>query len=672
MLFEVSEDGQLYLLNFSDKELFGEITEKQKKYFSPCEIHITGKNQDDHHGAKHTVTSGSRSLKYISHSTKTNKFGLKLEILLSDNEIEAILHYQLFDGISAVRCWTTVKNISDKAVGLEYVSSFSFVGIDRGEGRANDKLDIYVPSNSWVREVVWNKYTLSELGFEKNTPFSTKRINISNTGTWSSKEYLPMGCTVNRSTSTALMWQIENNGSWQWEISDIADTLYLKLSGPDERENHWYKSLEPNESFESVKAAVAIGTDFDTALSELTLYRRKIVRKNKADAGLPVIFNDYMNCLWADPTTEKMLPVIDIAKELGAEYYCMDAGWYADGTWWETVGEWQPCEWRFKNGICEVFDYIRSKGMIAGIWLEIEVMGINCPILSDFDEDCFFVRHGERVIDHGRYQLDFRNPKVREYATSVIDRLVGDYGIGYIKMDYNIDGGIGTEIDSDSFGDGLLGHCRAYRDWVEMIMNKYPELIIESCSSGGMRMDYSMLSLHPIQSISDQEDYLNNGHIAAAAATAVLPEQAAIWSYPLSENDENAVALNMINSMLLRMHLSGDVTNLSPDKLDIMKEGVRCYKNIRTDIPSFIPFYPLGIPQYSDKWQAAGYQNDEKIYFAIWRYDDECAELTIPVTAASAEIIYPSKCSATAVLCNNTLKVSIGEKNSAIIVKLNK
>ena len=60
------------------------------------------------------------------------------------------------------------------------------------------------------------------------------------------------------------------------------------------------------------------------------------------------------------------------------------------------------------------------------------------------------------MYDRSRYQLDFRHPLVIEHVTEVIDRVVRDYGVGYIKMDYNIEPGIGTEVDADSFGDGLL------------------------------------------------------------------------------------------------------------------------------------------------------------------------------------------------------------------------
>ena len=100
---------------------------------------------------------------------------------------------------------------------------------------------IIIPHNTWCREVNWKKYSPSELGFDRTNEFAMKRITASSSGTWSTKEYLPMGAVED--TNNTIMWQIEINGSWQWEISDIADMIYLKLSGPNEQENHWYKEL---------------------------------------------------------------------------------------------------------------------------------------------------------------------------------------------------------------------------------------------------------------------------------------------------------------------------------------------------------------------------------------------------------------------------------------------
>ena len=80
-------------------------------------------------------------------------------------------------------------------------------------------------------------------------------------------------------------------------------------------------------------------------------------------------------------------------------------------------------------------------------------------------------------------------------------------GVGYIKMDYNIEPGVGTEVDAESAGEGLLEHERAYLAWLDTVFEKYPDLVIENCSSGGLRMDYALLSRLSIQSTSDQEEY---------------------------------------------------------------------------------------------------------------------------------------------------------------------
>ena len=344
----------------------------------------------------------------------------------------------------------------------------------------------------------------------------------------------------------------------------------------------------------------------DKAGAVLTQYRRQIRRPNADDHDLPVIFNDYMNCLFGDPTDEKEYPMIDKAAEAGCEYYVIDAGWYADGEWWENVGEWKESRLRFPEGLRKVTDYIRSKGMIPGLWLELEVMGIHCPLADKLPDDWFFTRHGRRITDRSRYQLDFSNPEVRAFADSVIDRLVTEYGAGYIKMDYNIEPGIGTTGHFESAGEGLLAHNRAYLSWLAETFRRYPDLVIENCSSGGMRMDYAMLSLYSLQSTSDNEDYRRYPVIAANAPLALTPEQAAVWSYPLAGGDEEECVFNLVSAILLRIHQSGHLSNLDQRRFDLVSEGIACYKSIRHLIREAVPFWPLGLASYSDKWACLG------------------------------------------------------------------
>ena len=671
ILFEITKNNSVVLKHFSSN-VMPSTKDNGEKWNIITDVHVTGGDTNDHCGAKHTGNSTRTSLKYVSHEYYKNELGNKLEFLMTDGVLSVKAHYQFYNKIAALRTWSEIENVSESNVGIEYISSFTYTGFDDGELSPNDKISVYIPHNAWMREVNWKKYSLEELGFEKITKFSTKRISVSNTGTWSSKEYLPMGVIENSETDDTLMWQIENNGSWHWEISDVANMMYIKISGPTEKDNGWHKELKRGEIFESVKVCIAVGHNFNSVLGEMTKYRRTLIRKHTKDKYLPVIFNDYMNCLMGDPTEEKLIPIIDRAAEAGAEYYCIDAGWYADGYWWDTVGEWQPSKQRFPNGLKKICDYIKEKGMIPGLWLEPEVMGINCPLVKDFEDECFFTRYGRRIIDHGRYQFDFRNLKVRNFVTSVVDRLVLEYGVGYIKMDYNIEGGIGTDIDADSFGDGLLEHNRAYLSWMDDIQNKYPDLIIECCSSGGMCMDYAMLSHGQLQSVIDQTDYKSNAKIAVAAATTVLPEQAAIWSYPKASSCERETVFNMVNSMVGRIHLSGEIAGLSSENFELVKKAVECYKQNRDEIPRSIPFYPIGLPSFCDGWMCFAQKGELETRVFVWRMDSDKNEIYIPLymDIQNVNVAYPLNGSCRVIAEDGGIRISMNEKISAAIISV--
>ncbi len=661
MTFSIDEDGRLLILGVSDKEGEEYI---ESDMFPALEIHISGTNPAITLGVKHKGESLPYVLKYVSHEETDDELVFTLESGL----VRAKLHYVFYEDAKVVRSYSEVENVSGEDIGLEYISSFALYGF-----KCPSK--VYIPHSAWCQEANWREYTPWELGF--NPIFkehSTKRITISNTGSWSTKEYLPMGAL--KSEDKTMLWQIESNGSWQWEFSDIGmRDYYLKLSGPTEQENHWWKVLAPGEKFETVKAALTVVTGgFDDAVFEMNKYRKHIAYRSPADVDIPVIFNDYMGCLWSEPTTEKEIPVIDAAARVGADIYCMDAGWYAKlgEKWWGTVGEWKPSLERFPNGMNEVFDYIRSKGMRPGIWLEPEVMGIDCPAADKFEDECFFMRHGKKAITRGRYHFDFRNKKVRDYLDGIVDGLIKDYGIEYFKFDYNIDGGYGTEVDADSFGDGLLQNNDAFLSWIDGLYERHPNLIIENCGSGAMRMDYKTLSHFSLQSMSDAESYRDTAAIATMANTAVIPEQAGVWCIPKDRESVGEIAYNVVNCMFKRIQVSGKTHLLNDEQFAVLKEGVDFFKTIRERIPYVKASYPCGLITYDSPWTCVGYEDERNgdKFLCVGRIEGEDT-LKIPVgKVSSAEIVYPKANDARIELCECGLKVTMPKK-CAVVIKIN-
>ncbi|MBW3091152.1 alpha-galactosidase [Bifidobacterium sp. 82T25] len=528
---------------------------------------------------------------------------------------------------------------SDGTVVLESVTSWV-----AGFGSPNTSADINAwdvleCDNEWLGEGRWKRTHVTDYVPEMHEYLIGHNQRYSHTvvsaGTWSTGSGAPMGVLESAQLDLVWLFQIEHNGAWRWEIGKNGNDGYLALSGPTNNDHSWEKILHPGEAFTTVSADITLASSFGQAAEQLTKYRR-ITRTPHVDNRKPqVIFNDYMNTINGDPTTEKLLPLITGAAEVGVEVFVVDCGWYDDtGNWWPSVGEWKPSKTRFPNGFGEVMNAIVEAGMKPGLWVEPEVIGVLSPVASQLSDSAFLSRHGHRVEEQQRYFLDFRSSEAREYVTGVVDRLVKDYGVAYFKFDYNVSPGSGTDIDSDSCGDGLLEHNRAYSKWIDGLHEKYPNLILENCSSGGMRMDYAQLSRFQVQSTSDQQDFRLYPTIAAAAPMQMLPEQAANWAYPQSTMSQEEIATNLNTTFLGRFFLSGYINRMEEQQKNLIVQAIDAYKKlVQPVIPNAIPFWPTGLPHWDDPVVSLGLRTGEYSLITVWGRSlpqPQIAQLNIP------------------------------------------
>ncbi|MFJ8625035.1 glycoside hydrolase family 36 protein [Kitasatospora sp. NPDC093550] len=614
---------------------------------------------------------------------------LAVELHDPETGLTAEAVYRSPDGLPVLRSEVLLRNDGPRTLHLESVSSLVAGCLTGGDPGELDDADLLWAENEWFAECRWQRQPLRVSSPERSGRFHTTsgrstRV-VAGQGVWSGCGHLPMGGLTDRESGRTWLWQVEHNGGgWRWECGVRDDTAYAALHGPNDADHGWRHPLEPGAGFRTVPVALAFGADGgpDSAFAALTAYRRATRRPHPDHHRLPVIFNDYMNCLMGDPTTEKLLPLVDAAAEAGAEYFVIDAGWYDDGgTWWSSVGAWEPSASRFPGpkGIHEVLDRIRERGMVPGLWLEPEAVGVNSPVAGSLPEEAFFRRAGRRVEEGGgRYHLDLRHPAARAHLDRVVDRLVGEWGVGYLKLDHNTDPGSGTSSHpGEAPAAGLLGHNRAHLDWLDGILDRHPDLVIENCASGGMRMDHALLSRLQLQSTSDQQDLLRYAPIAASAPTAVTPEQGAVWAYPLPEDSPDEVALTMANALLGRIHLSGRITELPPEARNLVHEAVAVHKSIRADLPQALPAWPLGLPGWEDPWIALALHTPATTYLTVWRRSGEQAvkDLDLPHLAGAevrAEVLYPASSRARATWHPDTaeLTLTLPAAPSAVLLRL--
>lgn len=506
----------------------------------------------------------------------------------------------------------------------------------------------------WLAEGRWSRKSLRELlpaiGQELTNVDPRQSHQVVSTGTWSTGTNVPLAILESKAMKLAWLFQIEHNGAWRWDVQDNTADGCVALSGPTNENHAWFKELHLGESFTTVPASFTIAHEFDGVIANVTDYRREVRSPHVDNVEPSVVFNDYMNTIYGDPTTEKELPLIEAAGKAGIEIFVIDCGWYDDtGNWWPSVGEWMPSKTRFpgEKGIVEVIDAIKDAGMIPGIWIEPEVIGVKSPMAQKLPDSAFFQRHGKRVVEQERYLLDLRDPAARRHLDSVIDRLVGEYGIGYFKFDYNVSPGAGTDYDADAPGAGLLGHNRAYSDWIDGLRERYPDVILENCSSGGMREDFAQTSRFQVQSTSDQQDFRLYPVIAAASPMMVLPEQAASWAYPQSDMGAEETAFNINTTFLGRFFLSGYLNRMNERQLAWVQEGVNAYKkHVQPVIGESKPFWPMGLPGWNDKVLALGLDAGDRALATVWSRDSEGGDVRLHLdrwTGRAGEVsaVYP-------------------------------
>ncbi|KAH3066407.1 hypothetical protein KXW16_005768 [Aspergillus fumigatus] len=665
-------------------------------YAPLVEVRLAGEGTERDKSSKSLVGSyvGSR-LRYQSHEIEKGADTQTLHVRLQDGSSGALVtsHLTVYEGFPVLRATASIQNGGDKDFVVTQLTSLVLGGLSTGSERWWHEYRLSVPNNSWFREAQWVEHDLPSLGVDDCGVYgrpdehwgSLTHYSVSNRGTFSTEGHLPMGLLKHVSGKDTWLWQVENNGSWRWEIGDWKDSIYLAAGGPVETEHDWRERLSPGQKFTTVPVALChVQDDYEAAFAAMTRYRRQIRRKHRDHDRLPIIFNDYMNCLMGDPTEEKILALVDPVVNAGAGYFVIDAGWYADDSgWWDDVGLWEPSSKRFPSGFKALLSQIRNKGLIPGLWIEPEVIGVRSAVAKQLPNEAFFQRDGHRIVEKNRYQLDYRHPAVREHMSAVIHRLVTEYGVGYFKFDYNIDVTQGTDINCSSPGSGQLGHNRAYLQWVDELHDRYHDLVIENCSSGAQRMDYAMLAVHALQSSSDQQDPERYPAIASALPTAVTPEQGAIWAYPQPAWDGELNAMTVVNSLLGRVHLSGRLDLLRPEQIDLIKEGMDVYRAIRADLPTATAFWPLGLPQWHDDWFSLGMDvtkpegNGRQCYYlSIWRRGGP-ESIDLPVKAlcgraVSTEILYPTSLPAKAVWLSNKglLEVTIPSAMGARLIKL--
>ena len=230
LVLGITEDQRTKLLHFSsvpfdEKRLCrprstwrsGEVERRGQlidEAFQLVQVELSGYDRPyENHGRKYVGTAPGYLLKFAGISDSRNEHGRLLVVSQEDNGLSHVrteTSFQFYDGTNIVRCTNRITNIGTETQTLEYLASFSYTGLEKECDPPEEsvkEMAIYLPFNSWMKELSWQDMTLEEAGFADPQPAMCRRtsraLEITNTGNWSAKRFLPMGYIENRAGISA-------------------------------------------------------------------------------------------------------------------------------------------------------------------------------------------------------------------------------------------------------------------------------------------------------------------------------------------------------------------------------------------------------------------------------------------------------------------------------------
>lgn len=268
--------------------------------------------------------------------------------------------------------------------------------------------------------------------------------------------------------------------------------------------------LDPSEEFQTPEAVMVYT---DQGLNHLSqtfhrLYQKRLARGYWRDRVRPILINNW-EATYFDFTEGKLVEIAEKARECGVELFVLDDGWFGKRCGEQAgLGDWVANPDRLKNGITGLAQRIEDLGMKFGLWFEPEMVNQDSDLYREHPD--WIIQAPGRRNSHGRYQyvLDFSRKEVVDRIYEMMDKILSEAKVSYIKWDMNrsITECYSAALPPDRQGEVYHRYILGVYDLYERLTSKFPQVLFESCASGGGRFDPGMLYYAPQCWTSDDSD----------------------------------------------------------------------------------------------------------------------------------------------------------------------
>ncbi len=448
----------------------------------------------------------------------------QLRVTLTDeiNDLDIVLTYSAFQDTDVITRSVSAVNRGETAVTLERLLSAD-LDLD------NDNYEVMTMHGAWAREHIIQREPI---------PFGAV-VSESLRGE-SGHEMQPFMALVSKHADQnagevyAMNFVYSGNVLCKLQRSPY-DRLRMVM-GIHPETFEW--KLNPGDSFQAPEVVMVYSGN---GIGQMTrtfhdFYRAHLIRSRWQFEERPILVNNW-EATYFDFDSQKLYEIAEEASKHGINMLVCDDGWFGHhrNTPSGDLGDWFVNEQKFQGGLHDFVEKINGLGMKFGIWFEPEM------ISEDSD---LFRAHPDWVLKlHGRtpsrcrdqWVLDFSNPEVVDYIFESMKQLLHSANIEYVKWDMNrplCDLG-SAALPPDRQGEITHRHVLGVYEIQERLLQEFPNLLLENCSSGGARFDPGMLYYSPQIWCSDDMDPVER--LSIDEGTAMLYPLSAIGSHVSKE-----------------------------------------------------------------------------------------------------------------------------------------
>jgi alpha-galactosidase len=377
----------------------------------------------------------------------------------------------------------------------------------------------------------------------------------------------------------ALGW----SGNWKIVVEHDAWGVLHVSGGINDFDFAWH--LEGGETFET-PSFVGGYTEggFGQASRNLHRYARKHVLPSEGPR--PVLYNSW-EATYFDIDEEVQGRLAEKAASLGVELFVVDDGWFGErNDDRRGLGDWRVNREKFPGGLGPLIQKVHSLGMSFGLWVEPEMVNPDSDLYREHPDWVYYFPNRPRTESRNQLVLNLAKQEVRDHLFSVLDRLLMENEISFIKWDMNrpFSEPGWPEAPRERQREVWVRHVRGVYEILEGLRQSHPGVAFESCSSGGGRVDLGILRHTDQVWTSDNTDPFDRLKIQEGCSMAYPARAMMCWVADpgfWAKNRRTSLSYRFHSAMMGSLGIGTNLLKWSEEELREAGKLVRRYKEVR-------------------------------------------------------------------------------------------